>query len=215
MVFTKRGVVRPIVIPKYAAVPDFRHVTRTILRASWAITPLVSQDILLLRRPQFRRAASRRSRRGVAGGLQESGGNRGGPDAPAGSRIRSRESLLVTAAPARSGFAGRNARGNPWSSSGAWRGVEVARRRAGANASQEGGGFVEIKPLAAWDRARSRKDRRLKVLGISPLDLDSTASLVEDGRILFASAEERYSRQKQHAAHQRCRRYARPPPANT
>ena len=39
----------------------------------------------------------------------------------------------------------------------------------------------------------------MKVLGISPLDKDATASVVEDGRILFASAEERYSRQKQHA----------------
>jgi len=39
----------------------------------------------------------------------------------------------------------------------------------------------------------------LKILGISPLDKDSTASLVEDGRVLFASGEERYSRVKQHA----------------
>ncbi len=39
----------------------------------------------------------------------------------------------------------------------------------------------------------------MKVLGISPLDKDSSASLVEDGRVLFASGEERYSRQKQHA----------------
>ena len=38
----------------------------------------------------------------------------------------------------------------------------------------------------------------MKVLGISPLDKDASASLVEDGRILFASAEERYSRHKQH-----------------
>ncbi len=28
----------------------------------------------------------------------------------------------------------------------------------------------------------------MKVLGISPLDKDATASLVEDGRILFAAA---------------------------
>jgi carbamoyltransferase len=39
----------------------------------------------------------------------------------------------------------------------------------------------------------------MRVLGISPLDKDATASAVEDGRILFAAAEERYSRQKQHA----------------
>ena len=39
----------------------------------------------------------------------------------------------------------------------------------------------------------------MKVLGISPLDKDATASLVEDGRVLFAAAEERYSRRKQHA----------------
>jgi len=38
----------------------------------------------------------------------------------------------------------------------------------------------------------------LKILGISPLDKDATASLVEDGKILFAAGEERYSRQKQH-----------------
>jgi carbamoyltransferase len=39
----------------------------------------------------------------------------------------------------------------------------------------------------------------LKVLGISPLDKDASASLVEDGTILFASGEERYTRKKQHA----------------
>lgn len=39
----------------------------------------------------------------------------------------------------------------------------------------------------------------MNVLGISPLDKDATASLVADGRVLFASAEERYSRVKQHA----------------
>ena len=39
----------------------------------------------------------------------------------------------------------------------------------------------------------------MKVLGISPLDKDATVSLVEDGRVLFAAAEERFSRQKQHA----------------
>ncbi len=41
--------------------------------------------------------------------------------------------------------------------------------------------------------------RKLKVLGISPLDKDASASLIEDGRILFASGEERYSRTKQHS----------------
>ena len=39
----------------------------------------------------------------------------------------------------------------------------------------------------------------MKVLGISPLDKDATVSLVEDGRVVFAAAEERFSRQKQHA----------------
>ena len=39
----------------------------------------------------------------------------------------------------------------------------------------------------------------MKVLGISPLDKDATASIVEDGRILFAAGEERYSRKKQHS----------------
>jgi carbamoyltransferase len=39
----------------------------------------------------------------------------------------------------------------------------------------------------------------MRVLGISPLDKDATASLVEDGRVLFAAAEERFSRRKQHA----------------
>lgn len=34
------------------------------------------------------------------------------------------------------------------------------------------------------------------VLGISPLDKDSTVSLVEDGKVLFAAAEERFSRRK-------------------
>jgi carbamoyltransferase len=37
----------------------------------------------------------------------------------------------------------------------------------------------------------------LKILGISPLDKDSTASLVEDGRVLFAAGEERFNRVKQ------------------
>ncbi|MEM8885586.1 MAG: carbamoyltransferase C-terminal domain-containing protein [Planctomycetota bacterium] len=39
----------------------------------------------------------------------------------------------------------------------------------------------------------------MKVIGISPLDKDATASVVEDGKILFAAGEERFSRQKQHA----------------
>jgi carbamoyltransferase len=34
------------------------------------------------------------------------------------------------------------------------------------------------------------------VLGISPLDKDSTVSLVEDGRVVFAAAEERFTRNK-------------------
>jgi carbamoyltransferase len=36
----------------------------------------------------------------------------------------------------------------------------------------------------------------MKVLGISPLDKDATAALVEDGRVLFAAGEERFSRVK-------------------
>src|SRR5215210_6125495 len=36
----------------------------------------------------------------------------------------------------------------------------------------------------------------MRVLGISPLDRDATASFLEDGRILFACAEERLSRVK-------------------
>jgi len=39
----------------------------------------------------------------------------------------------------------------------------------------------------------------LKALGISPLDKDATVSLVEDGRVLFAAGEERFSRRKHHA----------------
>ena len=37
------------------------------------------------------------------------------------------------------------------------------------------------------------------VLGISPLDKDANASLVVDGKIVFAAGEERFSRQKQHS----------------
>lgn len=37
----------------------------------------------------------------------------------------------------------------------------------------------------------------MKILGISPLDKDSTAALVEDGRVLFAAGEERFNRVKQ------------------
>jgi len=36
----------------------------------------------------------------------------------------------------------------------------------------------------------------MKVLGISPLDKDSTVSLMEDGRMLYAAAEERFTRVK-------------------
>ncbi len=39
----------------------------------------------------------------------------------------------------------------------------------------------------------------MRILGVSPLDKDATASFVEDGRILYAAAEERFSRVKQHA----------------
>ncbi|ONF45432.1 carbamoyltransferase [Marinobacter lutaoensis] len=37
----------------------------------------------------------------------------------------------------------------------------------------------------------------MRVLGISPLDKDSTVAIVEDGNILFAAGEERFSRTKQ------------------
>ncbi|NWN91385.1 carbamoyltransferase [Marinobacter adhaerens] len=37
----------------------------------------------------------------------------------------------------------------------------------------------------------------MKVLGISPLDKDSTVSIAEDGHILFAAGEERFTRTKQ------------------
>jgi carbamoyltransferase len=36
----------------------------------------------------------------------------------------------------------------------------------------------------------------MKVLGVSPLDKDSTVSLMEDGRVLYAAAEERFTRVK-------------------
>ena len=36
----------------------------------------------------------------------------------------------------------------------------------------------------------------MRVLGISPLDKDSTVTIVEDGRILYAAAEERFTRVK-------------------
>ena len=39
----------------------------------------------------------------------------------------------------------------------------------------------------------------MKVLGISPLDKDASASLVIDGRIVFAAGEERFTRKKQYA----------------
>jgi carbamoyltransferase len=36
----------------------------------------------------------------------------------------------------------------------------------------------------------------MKVLGISPLDKDATVTIVEDGRITYAAAEERFTRVK-------------------
>jgi predicted NodU family carbamoyl transferase len=36
----------------------------------------------------------------------------------------------------------------------------------------------------------------MRILGISPLDKDSTVSLLEDGHVLFACGEERLSREK-------------------
>lgn len=37
----------------------------------------------------------------------------------------------------------------------------------------------------------------MKILGISPLDKDATVSIVEDGRVIYAAGEERFSRVKQ------------------
>ena len=37
----------------------------------------------------------------------------------------------------------------------------------------------------------------MKVLGISPLDKESTVTLVEDGVVTYAAAEERFTRTKQ------------------
>jgi len=37
----------------------------------------------------------------------------------------------------------------------------------------------------------------MRILGISPLDKDATASIVENGKVLFAAGEERFSRTKQ------------------
>ena len=34
------------------------------------------------------------------------------------------------------------------------------------------------------------------ILGISPLDKDSTVSIVQDGKVLFAAGEERFTRNK-------------------
>src|SRR5204863_7639724 len=39
-------------------------------------------------------------------------------------------------------------------------------------------------------------NRIMRVLGISPLDKDATVSFLEDGRVVFACAEERLSRVK-------------------
>ncbi|MGQ0554007.1 MAG: carbamoyltransferase C-terminal domain-containing protein [Planctomycetota bacterium] len=39
----------------------------------------------------------------------------------------------------------------------------------------------------------------MKLLGISPLDKDATVAAVEDGRLVFAAGEERFSRIKQHS----------------
>ena len=36
----------------------------------------------------------------------------------------------------------------------------------------------------------------MRVLGLSPLDKDSTVTLMEDGRVLYAAAEERFTRVK-------------------
>jgi carbamoyltransferase len=39
----------------------------------------------------------------------------------------------------------------------------------------------------------------MRIIGISPLDKDATVCLVEDGQVVFACGEERFSRQKLHA----------------
>ncbi len=39
----------------------------------------------------------------------------------------------------------------------------------------------------------------MKIIGISPLDTNSTVCLIEDGKIIAAMGEERFSRQKMHA----------------
>src|SRR5262245_27356383 len=39
----------------------------------------------------------------------------------------------------------------------------------------------------------------MRIIGISPLDKDATVCLVEDGQVLFACGEERFSRKKNHA----------------
>src|SRR5207253_9128738 len=43
---------------------------------------------------------------------------------------------------------------------------------------------------------RSWRKTIMRVLGLSPLDKDATASFLEDGRVVFACGEERLSRVK-------------------
>ena len=58
--------------------------------------------------------------------------------------------------------------------------------------------------------ARAARERTgMRVIGISPLDKDATASIVEDGKILYAAGEERFSRVKQHARASRTCRWRR------
>src|SRR5215510_3590126 len=56
------------------------------------------------------------------------------------------------------------------------------------------GPIFNRRPSPRW-RSNSRR-LIVRVLGLSPLDKDSTASFMEDGRVVFACGEERLSRVK-------------------
>src|SRR5215510_14916012 len=56
------------------------------------------------------------------------------------------------------------------------------------------GPIFNRRPSPRW-RSNSRR-LIVRVLGLSPLDKDSTVSFLEDGRVLFACGEERLSRVK-------------------
>src|SRR5215470_10152161 len=57
-----------------------------------------------------------------------------------------------------------------------------------------GGPSFSRRPLPKW--LSSLRKCTMRVLGISPLDKDATASFVEDGLVVFACGEERLSRVK-------------------